>query len=141
MLIHSIILLYHRLENVTEALRTAEFTEQLLALIEPCRETFWSGHSIAVMYKISHEVPINLNVEPDANPSMMADIWRHEELFRVRAYKHILSSWWGLAPHRHATIYLVPHSEDLVPHLECRVSHTTCLDSLWKGEADGSQAV
>jgi hypothetical protein len=44
------------------------------------------------MYKISHEVPINLNVEPDANPPMMADIWRYEELLRVGTYKHILSS-------------------------------------------------
>jgi len=69
-----------------------EFTEKLLALVEPYREAFRSRHPIAVLYEVGDQVPVYLNVKPDADPPMMANIRWHEELLRVGAYEHLLSA-------------------------------------------------
>ena len=81
-------------------------------------ETFGGRHAIALIHQISDLIPIEFNIEPDANPPVMADVGWYEKPFGVGIHEYALNSRRSFAPHRRSLIKAVLHGENFTSHLK-----------------------
>ena len=102
-------------------------------------EPLWRDQAVATADDRGDLVPVGLVIEPHADPTLMADIGRHEEPFRVRSDQYHLTASWGLTPERDAAVAAFLHGEDLVAHAKGRVAPCFFFYCLGEGQADRAQ--
>src|SRR4030095_12774006 len=106
------------------------------------RQAFGRGHAVAVLENLGDLVPIDLAVEPHADPAFVADVRRVEELVRVGVDEGFLRTRARLAPHCDAVgavVVVVVHGEELVADAKGRFAPSFLLGRLRQCETDLAQ--
>src|SRR5208282_3427285 len=108
------------------------------------RRRLFGCHLITLLDDAGDFLPVHLEVESHPDPSVDADIRRHEETLRGDADDHTLESQRRLAPHRDAPVAVMVvgvHREHSAAHSKRPFSPRLLLGGVGKGEADLSQLV
>lgn len=111
-----------------------------LVLLHLRQQAFGRSHAVAVFDQTGNHRPIDIGIEKNANPTMLPDIGRHEEMLRVTFDHDRLQAARGFAPERGAilvtgalrrvlgnTLNRVLHGKYLIAHLEGRTADATVI--------------